>query len=152
MTSSERMAATLRRGAVAGVAGTAVMTAFQLLVEMPVTGRGESLAPANLASKLLPIQPDGPSGRRRLNYAAHFAVGIGWGVARGVAGRRGLRGQRAVAVVFGLLWTGDVLAMAALGLDDPPWRWSRRDLAIDVVDKIVLAEATGLAFEQLERS
>lgn len=39
----------------------------------------------------------------------------------------------------------------ALGLDEPPTRWSRRDLAIDIIDKLVLAEATGVVFEQLDR-
>jgi len=39
-------------GAVAGLAGTVVMTAFQRLVEMPATGRKESYAPADLVMKL----------------------------------------------------------------------------------------------------
>jgi hypothetical protein len=38
--------AVLGRGIVSGVAGTVVMTAFQKLVEMPLTQRGESFAPA----------------------------------------------------------------------------------------------------------
>lgn len=138
------------RGVVAGLAGTAVMTAFQRLVEMPVTGRAESEAPVKLATKLLPLKPKGAQQRRQLNYVAHFAVGAGWGAARAVVGRAGLRGQRAVAVVFAILWTGDVLGMAALGLDDPPWKWSGRDLAIDVIDKLVLAQAAGLIYERLD--
>ena len=56
-----------------------------------------------------------------------------------------------MAAVFATLWTGDVVAMTALGLDEPPTRWSRRDLAIDMIDKLVLAQATGVAFEQLHR-
>jgi hypothetical protein len=38
----------LGRGVVAGVAGTVVMTAFQKFVEMPITGREDSYAPAEL--------------------------------------------------------------------------------------------------------
>lgn len=146
----EPLAKTVARGAVAGLAGVSVMTAFQKLVEMPLTGRKDSFAPAKMATKLLPLS----SQRRddpRVNYATHFALGAGWGAARGIAARTGLSGQRAVAAVFGILWTGDVMAMAALGLDEPPTRWSRRDLAIDVIDKLVLAEATGLIFDQLDR-
>ncbi len=37
----------LGRGAVAGVAGTVVMTAFQKFGEMPITGRSDSYAPAD---------------------------------------------------------------------------------------------------------
>ena len=44
----------LGRGALAGLGGTVVMTAFQKLVEMPLTGRGDSYAPAAFAEKLLP--------------------------------------------------------------------------------------------------
>ncbi len=57
--------------------------------------------------------------------------------AHGLAGHSGLRGQRAVATVY----TGDGLLNTALGLYKP-WQWSRREAAIDVVNKLVLAEAT----------
>jgi len=60
----------------AGLAGAAVMTAFQRLVEMPLSGREESEAPAKLATKLLPVDPKGRRQRRQLNYGAHFAVGV----------------------------------------------------------------------------
>jgi hypothetical protein len=123
------------------------MTAFQRLVEMPLTGRSESYAPADLVTKLLPIRPKRQA-RRPLNYAAHFAIGAGWGVAHGAAERLGLRGQPAVAAVFGTLYVGDLLMNAALGLYEPS-RWSARDWAIDVGDKLLLAEATGIVFERL---
>lgn len=49
------------------------------------------------------------------NYGAHFAVGAGWGATHSLVARGGLRGQSAVAAAFGLMWTSDVLMMAALG-------------------------------------
>ena len=141
---------TLGRGAAAGVAGTAAMTAFQRFVEMPVTGRDESYAPAKLVMKLLPVSPKRKRGRRRLNYAAHFGVGVAWGTGHAAIARRaGLRGQRAVAAVFAVLWAGDVIGNTALGLEKP-WEWSAQDLAIDVVDKLLLAEVTGLVFDYLQ--
>jgi len=146
MTKAEPIAATLARGALAGVAGTVVMTAFQKYVEMPITGRRESYAPADLAKRLgVKVRR---RHRRRINYATHFALGAGWGVARALAARSGLRGQPAVGAVFGAMWPGDVAAVTALGLDKP-WRWSARDWSIDVVDKLVAAEATGLVFDGL---
>lgn len=148
--SSQGLAATIGRGALAGFAGAVVMTAFQRLVEMPLTGRKESYAPASLVTTLLPIAPKGKRSRRRLNYIAHFGIGVSWGVGHGViASRAGLRGQRAVATVFGALYASDVLTATALGLYKP-WRWTFEDLAVDVVDKLVLAEATAFAFEQLD--
>ena len=148
----DSLPATIGKSAVAGLAGTVVMTAFQRFVEMPLTGRKESYAPADLVMKLLPVAPKRKKDRRRLNYAAHLGVGMAWGMGHGLIARRaGLRGQRAVATVFGAIWGGDVLANTALGLTKP-WQWSRQDLTIDVVDKLVLAETTGLVFDRLSAS
>lgn len=142
------MAASLGIGVASGLAGTAVMTAFQKLVEMPLTGRGDSYAPAKFAEKVLPIGRMDKRHRKRLNYAVHFGLGASWGAAYGVAAHSGLRGQRAVAATFAAVYSGDVLLNTALGLYRP-WRWSRRDTAIDLVDKLVQAEATGAVFETL---
>ena len=136
------------RGVVAGVAGTVVMTAFQKLVEMPLTGRGDSYAPANVAEKVLPVRARTAQGRRRLNNATHMMLGTMWGAAYGLAARKGLRGQRAVNTVFGVVYTGDVLLNTALGLYRPT-RWSSRDWLIDVVDKYVQAQATGAVFDRI---
>ena len=136
------------RGVLAGVAGTAVMTAFQKLVEMPLTGRGESDAPANFAEKVTPIDVSSPQGRRRLNYGTHFALGTMWGAAYGIAAAKGLRGQRAVNSVFAVVYVGDVLLNTALGLYAPK-QWSAKDLVVDVVDKYVQAQATGAVFDRL---
>ncbi len=146
----QRLATTMGHGAVAGLLGAVVMTAFQRLVEMPLTGRKESYAPASLVTTLLPIAPRSKRNRRRLNYVAHFGIGVSWGVGHGVISTRaGLRGQPAVGTVFAALYASDVLSATALGLYKPR-QWTFEDLAIDVVDKLVLAEATAFAFEQLD--
>jgi hypothetical protein len=146
--SEASLSSDLARGALCGLAGTAVMTAFQKLVEMPITGRGDSYAPAKFAEKVLPIGRKRQRDRRRLNYLVHFGLGVGWGTAYGAAAHNGLRGQRAVAVVFGVVYTGDVLINTALGLYRP-WEWSRQDTAIDVIEKLIQAEATGAVFDRL---
>ena len=136
------------RGVAAGLAGTAVMTAFQRLVEMPITGRGDSFAPADFAQRVLPVRPRTPAGRSRLNTATHVAIGGLWGAAYAVAARQGLRGQRAVHVVFAVVYTGDVVLNTALGVYRPRM-WSRQDVLVDLVDKYVQAQATGAVFERL---
>lgn len=148
MSKQPTMADSIGRGILAGLAGTVGMTLFQKLVEMPITGRPDSYAPADLAEKVLPVRPRTAQERRRLNYATHFALGALWGAAFGVAGRAGLRGQRAVATVFAAVYTGDVLLNTALGLYEPT-SWSGRDLAIDVINKLVQAEATGVMFDRM---
>ena len=148
MSTHAPMAATVGRGVLADLAGTVVMTLFQKLVEMPLTGRGDSYAPADFAEKVLPVQPTSSQQRRRLNYGTHFGLGATWGAAYGVAAHAGLRGQRAVAAVFAIVYAGDVLLNTALGLYEPS-SWSRRDAAIDVLDKLVQAEATGAVFDHV---
>ena len=138
----------LARGAASGVAGTVVMTAFQKLVEMPVTGRPESYAPADLAERVTPLEATTPTGRRRLNLTTHFSLGVTWGAAYAVAASRGLRGQKAVNAVFAVVYTGDVVVNTALGLYHPR-RWSVQDVVVDVLDKYVQAQATGLVFDRL---
>ena len=87
-------------------------------------------------------------GRKGLNYGTHFALGTRWGSAYAVAAWAGLRGPRAVAAVFGVVRTGDVLLNTALGLYQPS-TWSRRDWAVNVVDKLVQAAATAVVYDQV---
>ena len=137
----------LARGVLAGLAGTVAMTAFQELVEMPLTGRQDSYAPADFAEKVLPVHPTTPEGRRWLNHTTHVALGGMWGTAYGVAAASGLRGQRAANAVFAAVYTGDVLLNTALGLYQPS-RWTAQDWAIDILDKYVQAQATGAVFDR----
>ena len=138
---------TIARGVVAGVAGTVVMTAFQKFVEMPLTGREDSYAPADFAQRILPIHPTSDEARNRLNYVTHFALGGMWGTAYGIAALKGLRGQKAVNSVFAAVYTGDVALNTALGLYRPT-RWSTQDVVVDVIDKYVQAQATGFIFDR----
>ena len=146
---NERIPATafLGHGVLAGLAGTVVMTAFQRLVEMPLTSREDSYAPARLVEKATSASPGTAAGRRRLNETTHLALGVLWGSAYGVAASRGLRGQQAVNVVFGVVYTGDVLLNTALGLYRPQ-EWTAKDWAVDLVDKYVQAQATGAIFDR----
>lgn len=138
----------IARGVVAGVAGTVVMTAFQELVEMPLTGRDASYAPADFAEKVTPVHPSSRKGRGRLNWATHVALGTMWGAAYGIAAARGLRGQKAVNVVFGVVYVGDVVLNTALGLYRP-LQWTAKELLVDVVDKYVQAQGTGAVFDRV---
>ena len=146
-TNKPGLTANIGRGIAAGVAGTAAMTAFQKLVEMPITGRENSYAPADFAQRVLPVHPTSPEGRKRLNYVTHFSLGGMWGTAYGIAATAGLRGQKAVNAVFAVVYTGDVILNTALGLYHPT-EWSGREWIIDILDKYVQAQATGAVFDR----
>ena len=122
------------------------MTAFQRLVEMPLTGRGDSYAPAAFAKRLLPVEVD--AGSDRVNGVAHFALGAMMGAVHGLVFRTGLRGHKAVAVTFTAVYTGDLLLNTKLGLYEPG-SWSNKDWAVDLVDKYVQAAATAAVYERL---
>ena len=141
-------AAALARGTAAGLAGTVVMTAFQELVEMRLTRRGDSYAPAELVEAATGLHPATAAARTRLNWAAHFGFGGVWGAGYGVAARAGLRGQRAVHTVFAVLYPVDVLVATALGVYSPG-RWTARDWLVDAGNKYVAAQATGLVHDRL---
>lgn len=142
------LTATLVRGVASGIAGTAVMTAFQKFVEMPVTGRGTSYAPASFAERVLPVHPRTEQDRTRLNWATHFGLGTMWGSAYGVAAHKGLRGPKAWVTVFATVYTGDLLLNTALGLYHPT-EWSTQDWVVDVTDKFVQAAATGAIYDHV---
>ncbi len=70
--------ALLARSALAGIGGTVVRTAFQRLVEIPMTGRADSYAPAVLVETVFRVDPQDPTTRRRLNNATHYTLGLMW--------------------------------------------------------------------------
>lgn len=133
---------------VAGVAGTAVMTAFQEFVEMPITKRSPSKVPADLAEKVLRIHPRNEKQRTQLSWATHFALGMMWGTAYGISAHYGWKGAKGIAATFACVWTMDIAMGASLGLYKPK-TWSVQDWTVDLVDKFVQAGATGVIYDQV---
>ena len=106
-----------------------------------------SCAPASFADEVLPHVITARTGRRRLADGTHFALGTMWGAAFWVMAAKGRRGPKAVGAVFGTVYTGDVVRNTALGLYEPG-TWSGKDWAVDVVDELVRAVATGVALDR----
>ena len=138
----------LRNGAVAGLAGTAAMTATQA-VEMRLSGRPPSRVPGQVAAKLLRLLPAGDTELARISTGMHWAHGMTQGLGRSAVGALGLTGTTATATHFAMMWTGDVALYKALGIADWPWRWSLDELAPDLLHKGVHAVVTGAAYDRL---
>ncbi len=68
--------------------------------------------------------------------------------AAGLAAHAGLSGQKAVAAVFGTVYTGDVLLSTALGVYQPA-TWSTKDWAVEITDKMVQTQAMGAIFDHV---
>ncbi len=140
---------TLRNGALAGLTGTAVMTATQT-VEMRLTGRSPSMVPGQVASKLLHLSPAGDAELARISTGMHWAHGMAQGLVRAAVGALGLNGLSAAATHFALMWTSDAALYKALGIADWPWRWTAAELAPDLLHKGVYTLATGAAYDRLD--
>jgi hypothetical protein len=138
----------LGRGLAAGLLGTGGMTAVQTLVEMPVTGRRDSDAPARFVETVLPIPVTGAEQHHRLNYLAHYALGATWGGAYGLVARARLRGWKALVVAFGVRYAADVLLSTALGIYQPS-KWTPQDVTVDLLDKSVQVAMTSILFERV---
>ncbi len=129
------------RGAAAGLAGVAAMTAAEKL-EQRLTGRPNSYVPARTLGRLLGLsRPDHETWVR--NMLMHYGNGIVLGAVRGVMAAANLRGPQAATLHAPLRLAWDQTLENLTGVGAPPWTWPRDELAIDVAHKTVFSLATG---------
>src|SRR5690349_22595671 len=84
MTMAEKLAGSIGKGLMAGLAGTAVMT-LSSTVEARLRQRKPSSAPARATAKVLGITAFADEiAQARFNDLAHWGYGTGWGVVRGL--------------------------------------------------------------------
>ncbi len=135
-------------GLLAGGAGTAAQTLSEK-IEAKFTKRPDSLLPAQVGAAL--AKPDLRTGKDavRLNWTVHWAHGISLGAVRGLLGVTALSSLAASIIHFPLVWSGDVMLYAALGLAPAPWKWRGKELATDLFHKGVLSVVTSLVFVAL---
>ena len=136
------------RGLVAGLVGTAAMTAAEKL-EQVVTGRPNSYVPAHTLEHLLrhPERPD--EERLGMNWAMHWGQGMLLGAVRGLMAERGLRGPVGSFLFMNLRLLNDQTLENATGVGAPPWTWPVDEQAIDLLHKGVYAFVTGAVADRL---
>jgi hypothetical protein len=138
------------RGLFAGLIGTVVMTVVQL-VEIKLTGRKPSTAPADAAAKVLGVEPHGPAERTRFSNLVHFAYGSSWGVLRGLLGLTGLASWLATLLHFAAVWGSGLVLLPAVGVAPPVWKWGAKWVVLDAAYHVVYAVATGLTYDYITR-
>jgi hypothetical protein len=145
----------LARGVVAGVAGTAAMTAYQLAVAKaqgkplatPVPHRwADAPAPAQVAKRIADALGQGRRFTREdvplLTNAMHWLYGISWGAVYGALPGGGL--------AFGTtVWASSYAELVPLGIYEPPWRYPATELALDWSYHAVYGLAVAGAFSAL---
>jgi hypothetical protein len=157
----------LGKGAVAGLAGTALMTGYQEALARARGGSAvadslkeprtwaEAPAPAQLAKKV----SEGVLGRRVTkrqaplitNVARWGTYGASLGAAYGLAASRSGRNPILQGLAFGVgAWAAAYAALTPLGLNDYPWRAERTDLAVDISSHLVYGVAAAAVFDALD--
>lgn len=149
-------------GLVAGMAGTAVMTALQEGTTYAKGKGGESFkeprtwaeapAPAQLAKKAL-----GPRIVKRqaplVTAAAHWAYGSALGAIYGVVQSRLRVHPLLHGTVFGTaVWGLAYAALTPLGIYEAPWRYPAKQLAVDWSYHALYGLGVASAYETLDRS
>ncbi len=136
------------KGALAGVAGVAAMTAGEKLEQL-VTGRPNSYVPGHTLERLLGLPERRDSERWLLNHAMHWGAGTMVGALRGVMAQAGLRGPRASLLHTAVRLTTDQTLENATGVGAPPQTWPRSEQVIDVAHKTVYGLVTGAVADAL---
>lgn len=149
------MASTIGRGLLAGAVGTALLNAVTYL-DMALTGRGPSSAPAETTSRALEAvgiaAPGGSNRREAYGAVAGIATGLGIGVVASAVRRAGLRLPAPVgaAAVGGLAMAATDGPMAALGVSDPR-TWTAADWTRDVLPHLAYGVGVRWSLDRTER-
>jgi len=143
----DRVSVAVGRGLVAGAAATAAMTVSST-AEMKLRGRPPSVAPAQVAAKLLGVRPRDET---RFGTIAHATTGVALGAARGLLDLAGLRGGAAAGTFLAIAWAPDLVGVPAAGVAPPPWRWGVKETAISALHHVVYAGVGEAAYRALDR-
>jgi uncharacterized membrane protein YagU involved in acid resistance len=129
VTVSESVPAVLRRGVVAGLVGTGVMTVAQTAYYKATDSEG-STTPAEVGKRVIrgvlerEVSEDQTG---LLNNVMHWLYGTSWGVIYAMAARRPGRG-----IVFGLtVWGASLVQLPAMQLAPPVWETEPAAIAPD---------------------
>jgi hypothetical protein len=148
MTKLRNVVAETGLGVMAGLVGTAAMTA-STLIEMRLRGRPASQAPARAASKILGVKPEGEKQEKRLGFLAHWAYGTGWGAVRGLFGCLGMPTPAASAAHLATVWGAEQVVFPTLHLGPPIPKWGAKETVIDLLHHLVYESATSATYELL---
>lgn len=156
------------RSLIAGIAGTVAITIAQM-IEMKISGRGPSNAPAEVGGKVLGVEPRGgekegqdkkksnkeensvkEQNEEKFGQLMHWGYGTGWGVCRGLLSLAGIKGPAATAIHFGAIWGTELVMVPAMTESPPASKWGAKALAKDALLHITYAVAAGAVFDAID--
>lgn len=137
-------------GMVAGLAGTLVMTAAQL-IEMQISGRAPSDAPYRAVKKTFGFEARSEEAKTLISNVTHFAYGTTWGIPRGLLAAFGQNNLAATSAHFGAVWGTELTMLPAMQVSEPVTQWSPKAIAQDVLFHAIYALAVGLSADALAK-
>lgn len=138
-------------GIVAGLVGTAAITASQL-IEMRIRGRSASKTAAKAAEKVLGIEPISDQAETRLATLIHWGYGTGWGIFRGILGMTGVHGPIATVLQASSMEVTAMVMLPGLKVTPPVQEWGIQETAIEMLHHLVYASAAGMTYDKLCQS
>lgn len=143
------LAQSIGAGLLAGLAGTAAMTASSRL-EARLRRRHAPPATAPVAKNALGIESfRSPAAEARFAELAHWGYGAGWGVVHGALRALGFRPKAATAAHYAGVWGGALVLLPSHDVVPPVFLRGRTEVAVEVWHNLVYAAATGAAYELL---
>ncbi len=142
------LAGALGKGLMAGAAGTLAITLSQM-IEMKITKRKPSDAPADAAEKVLEVKPETEDDKQQFSQQIHWAYGTSWGVPRAILSLMGLKGLPATAIHFATIYSTALIMPAKLKVAPPLKEWSVKKFVIDAMHHAVYVIAAGLVFDAM---
>ncbi|MCJ8163221.1 hypothetical protein MKJ04_00095 [Pontibacter sp. E15-1] len=147
-TTIARTAGGIGIGVVAGLVGTAVLTAAQML-EMQISGREPSNTPYKAVKKTFGIKAQSEEDKELLTNVTHFAYGTTWGIPRGIMAAFGTNSIAGTTAHFSAVWGTELGMLPAMDVSEPITKWSTKAIAQDAMFHAIYAVATGLTADAL---
>jgi hypothetical protein len=147
-TAPGRLGAAIGKGLIAGLAGTLAMTGSQM-IEMKITKRKPSTAPADAVKKVLHIIPE-PGSKKTFSNEVHYVYGTSWGVVRGLLSLAGLTGFAATSIHLAAIWGTAITIEPKLNIAPPVTEWKPKDIAVDIFHHAVYTIVAGMVFDAME--
>lgn len=158
------------RGVAAGIAGTGLMTAWQLLSARLQSSAEEqsaeadqsgddpwesASAPAKVAKRISEGVLDQPVSADRiplLTNAMHWGYGTAWGALYGIAaGGRSASGPKAGLAFGTIVWLASYAQLVPMGLYEPPWKYAPKDIGMELSYHLVYGFGVAGAYAVLSR-
>jgi hypothetical protein len=143
-----RVASGIGIGMVAGLAGTLVMTAAQMM-EMQISGRAPSDTPYRAVKKTFGFEARSDEAKALISNVTHFAYGSAWGIPRGLLAAFGTNSLAGTSIHFGAVWGTELSLLPAMQVTEPVTKWPAKAIAEDALFHAIYALAVGLTADAL---